>query len=705
MRFDCPHCQHVYDFDEKKIPEGGIHAKCIVCTKVFFVKAPEEALQSHETQPIASQAVSEAAPTTTHVSTSDQTKPVQSPPKRDVSTGAVRESTDVGMAALPQRGEGAIETGPVKEASESTAIVVDGYLVIDRDGKKKKYTSLSDLQLAVVHQKLLRSDKVSEDGINWKHANTVDALRPFFEVVDKASQPPTPVTVPPQEAVTKPAGDIISPEPERVVSTSPAVRPVEEANVISGAESEDKHRTKNVFDPPSRTRLPTGHEKNRARQAEIIRSAPSSNRPSMERSFSDLFEETRSGNDPVSERSSERQETTAFRGGETQAVIEHDIVNAQREASVLDQSLEEPSQEQSFDAADTELYVGGDTSFAATEISKDRSSDESLPSQTDVGFIPAESDGFDISHSELTAIGGRKSRLGWVIAALMLLLIGGGIYLSNSDRYISLFGLSADADRVSRRGTDADAKPEADNTQTKNAVQGDQPRQDVERDGGVESNDENKADALAELAQAARADAVAWDGDERLPNDAPPNSEAGPEIPAKKTIVIKKVEPENAVAPQKASTDKKPVASASSKDRQKPAADGDQRQKSTRYSVLMQRAERARLSDKTWAALELYQKAIALKGGPDARAYAGMGWCYLDLGKKLDAKSHFYDAIRVRPSFADAHFGLAEIEYQGGAPATALKHYRKYLEYAPSGDDAGIARSRIDALKKKMGES
>jgi len=43
MIVECPGCKTIFPVDPKKVPEGGIHARCTVCNDVFFVSVPEGA--------------------------------------------------------------------------------------------------------------------------------------------------------------------------------------------------------------------------------------------------------------------------------------------------------------------------------------------------------------------------------------------------------------------------------------------------------------------------------------------------------------------------------------------------------------------------------------------------------------------------------------------------------------------------------------
>lgn len=41
MIVECPGCNTIFPVDPKKVPAGGVHARCSVCSDVFFVEAPD----------------------------------------------------------------------------------------------------------------------------------------------------------------------------------------------------------------------------------------------------------------------------------------------------------------------------------------------------------------------------------------------------------------------------------------------------------------------------------------------------------------------------------------------------------------------------------------------------------------------------------------------------------------------------------------
>ncbi|MFH1763508.1 MAG: zinc-ribbon domain-containing protein [Gemmatimonadota bacterium] len=41
MIVECPGCTTIFPVDPKKVPTGGVHARCSVCSEVFFVSVPQ----------------------------------------------------------------------------------------------------------------------------------------------------------------------------------------------------------------------------------------------------------------------------------------------------------------------------------------------------------------------------------------------------------------------------------------------------------------------------------------------------------------------------------------------------------------------------------------------------------------------------------------------------------------------------------------
>ena len=48
MIVECPACNTIFPVDPKKVPTGGINARCSVCSEVFFVAPPEPEAEAIE---------------------------------------------------------------------------------------------------------------------------------------------------------------------------------------------------------------------------------------------------------------------------------------------------------------------------------------------------------------------------------------------------------------------------------------------------------------------------------------------------------------------------------------------------------------------------------------------------------------------------------------------------------------------------------
>jgi len=98
------------------------------------------------------------------------------------------------------------------------------------------------------------------------------------------------------------------------------------------------------------------------------------------------------------------------------------------------------------------------------------------------------------------------------------------------------------------------------------------------------------------------------------------------------------------------------------------------------------------------AALVCYKKAIA-KDDKYAHAYSGMGDAYRNLKQAADAAKAYEKALQLRPDYHLIHFKLGLL-HEESAPATAIKHFEKYLASGKKLEFAKDARERIEKLKQ-----
>jgi tetratricopeptide (TPR) repeat protein len=97
-------------------------------------------------------------------------------------------------------------------------------------------------------------------------------------------------------------------------------------------------------------------------------------------------------------------------------------------------------------------------------------------------------------------------------------------------------------------------------------------------------------------------------------------------------------------------------------------------------------------------ALEMFKKASQLvPSSPEP--YAARGLAYTDMQAWDLAIESFNGALSRNPNFSDAVMGLAEAYRYKGDKLKAQINYQRYLEMAPSGPDARVARVQLEILK------
>jgi serine/threonine protein kinase/tetratricopeptide (TPR) repeat protein len=114
------------------------------------------------------------------------------------------------------------------------------------------------------------------------------------------------------------------------------------------------------------------------------------------------------------------------------------------------------------------------------------------------------------------------------------------------------------------------------------------------------------------------------------------------------------------------------------------------------YESLKRKADRARRAERTAQAVKLYKAALAKRR--TASAYTGLGWAYLDQDQPDAAVEAFEAALRRAPNLPVALFGQAEALRFAGRTSAAARAYKDYLEVAPDGEDAPVARRALKRL-------
>ena len=92
-----------------------------------------------------------------------------------------------------------------------------------------------------------------------------------------------------------------------------------------------------------------------------------------------------------------------------------------------------------------------------------------------------------------------------------------------------------------------------------------------------------------------------------------------------------------------------------------------------------------------------YARALEIDTTSTA-AVLGLGSVAYSQRRYEVAEQYYRRALAGKGSAADAHWGLGLTYDAMGSAARAVEHYSEYLRLAPGSGQAGIARSRIDAL-------
>ena len=115
------------------------------------------------------------------------------------------------------------------------------------------------------------------------------------------------------------------------------------------------------------------------------------------------------------------------------------------------------------------------------------------------------------------------------------------------------------------------------------------------------------------------------------------------------------------------------------------------------YDELIAKASRLQQIDRAKEAIRLFEQAIGVdRTRPEA--YAGAGWCYIDLEDIKAAVKNFNLALEWQPNFADAYMGLGETYHADDKNDLALKNYKKYVGLVPNGPETPVAKRMIKLL-------
>lgn len=87
-------------------------------------------------------------------------------------------------------------------------------------------------------------------------------------------------------------------------------------------------------------------------------------------------------------------------------------------------------------------------------------------------------------------------------------------------------------------------------------------------------------------------------------------------------------------------------------------------------------------------------------GGGDATSAYNAGAIMMNSGKIAEAKTQFQRAIQLDPTLAEAHFQLGMTHINTGNVGEAIKALEQYLQLAPDGPNAQMAKDMLPELQK-----
>ncbi len=115
------------------------------------------------------------------------------------------------------------------------------------------------------------------------------------------------------------------------------------------------------------------------------------------------------------------------------------------------------------------------------------------------------------------------------------------------------------------------------------------------------------------------------------------------------------------------------------------------------FDWYVQQGLHLRARGQSQSALEMYDKAEALDA-QSAEPPTGRGYCLLDQGRYETSIAQFQEALRRNGRFHDAILGLGEAYKENGDKTKAIETFKRYLEQAPDGPEASLARTTIERL-------
>jgi len=95
------------------------------------------------------------------------------------------------------------------------------------------------------------------------------------------------------------------------------------------------------------------------------------------------------------------------------------------------------------------------------------------------------------------------------------------------------------------------------------------------------------------------------------------------------------------------------------------------------------------------ASEQKYRDMLETVQGPNPDVAYNKGVEAFNAGRSKEAKIHWLKALEIAPTYAEAHFMLAMVDFGDNNLKGTKQHLQKYLELAPSGKNAATAREML----------
>ncbi len=158
--------------------------------------------------------------------------------------------------------------------------------------------------------------------------------------------------------------------------------------------------------------------------------------------------------------------------------------------------------------------------------------------------------------------------------------------------------------------------------------------------------------------------------------------------------------------PASAGKPREPVAGKPAEGGTKPPAGGGKPAEGGRdsFDAVLARAEKLAEDGNCGGAMPLYRKVLDMHPA-SVEALTGLGYCHLDRREFASAHARFRAALGISSRYQPAMWGIAEAYQRQGLKPQALERFEAFLSEHPSSPRASAARTRIENLKREIGES